>query len=288
MRVHRRLLPLLLGAALVAGVTVPLALPGPATALPCLRCQDDDPGPTPTPSPPTVTTLYALSPNFGWSGDTMAITGVNLANAAVTFASAPATIVSNTTSRIVVTVPALTTTVVGPLVVTVTVSTPKGTTTAPYTASPTLQASAYSTFGSNGSNENDGYAGSTITVDRSSGFVHGSSTAVNYQAWLTLTVNASAVWLDGTGRVIGFTSPVPVAPPGLFFAWPSSESRRTATWTGIMEPNPGVASQIRSGRVLLARDHGAELLSTLQNAVATGKAIAEVIQALMAVGALLA
>jgi hypothetical protein len=288
MRSPRRLLPLLLGATLVAGITVPLTLSGPAAALPCRTCHDDDPAPLPPPPPPTRTTLYGLSPGFGWSGDPMTITGVNLANAAVSFGSVPAAITSNTDTRISLTVPPLTSTVVGPLIVTVTVSTPKGTVTAPYTASPTLQAGAYRTFGSNGSTENDGWAQSTITIDRLSGFVAGSATAVNYQAWQTLTVNVSAVWLDGSGRVIGFTSPVAVAPSGLFFAWPASESRQVQTWSGLMGPNPGVAAQIRSGQVLLARDHDAELLSTLQNAVAAGKTIYEVVQALKAIGALLA
>lgn len=194
----------------------------------------------------------------------------------------PATISSGTSTRLTVIVPTITNSVAGPVTVPVVVSSSKGTASTSFTLSPTLQLSAWATFGVNAQfgQGMDGSAWATATLDRSSGFMVGSLTVRNTQWWWSLVVNMSTAWLDSSGTVIGFTTPKTVTSTGFFFHWPSGDTTATDTFSQVVGPNPGVAPFARSARILLVRDHEAELLSTLSNAVATGKSIAEVVTTL--------
>jgi hypothetical protein len=151
--------------------------------------------------------------------------------------------------------------------------------------SPSLTISGGTTFGVNSQfgQGMDGSAWATATVDRSSGFVAASETVSNTQFWGSLTVNASAIWLDANNKVIGFTAPRTVTSNGIVLHWPSTDPVVTNDlWTTVIGPNAGVGPLVHSGQIVLVRDHGAELLSTLNTAVTVGMTIAQVIKTLAA------
>jgi IPT/TIG domain-containing protein len=280
---RRSVVPLLAGLALAASLAL-----APSSAL--AICKDPpctgDPGPKPTPTPtPTVTTkITGISPGFAWSGDTLTITGAGFNGATVAINSQAATITGASSTQLSVVVPSITNAQSGPNQIPVVVSSPTGTATSSFTLSPTLQASASGTYGVNaqfGQGE-DGSAGSTATLDRSSGFENEDLTVVDTQTWLSLSINMSTAWLDSSGKVIGFTPVHNVTSTGWIYHWPSGDTTAKGSFTDVVGPNPGVAPQARSARILLVRDHEAELESTLSNAVALGKTIADVVKTLAA------
>jgi hypothetical protein len=278
----RKLLVLLALAGLVFGVAS--YAPAPAKAIcadpPC-RPEPGDPTPTPPPAP-VVTKITGISPGFAWSGDTLTITGTGFTGASVTINNQPATITSTGSTQLKVVVPQITNAVAGPNTIPVVVTSPTGTASTSFTLSPSLQVGAYSTFGVNAQfgQGMDGSASASATLDRSSGVTVSTLTVHNTQWWLSLNVNMSVVWLDATGKVIGFTTAKTVSAPGVFFSWPSGDSTRSATYTDIVTPSPAIAPFARSAQVLLTRNAEAELQDTLTNAVATGKTIASVISTL--------
>lgn len=248
-------------------------------------CEDPDPTPTPTPNPMA---LYSMSPDFGWSGDSVRFEGQHLVeNVQVTVNGIAATIIyaghwgSSVRDIVDVLIPLITTNIAGPQSVPVVLTSDYGSVSASFTLSPTLVVGAAANWDSI-----PGRAEASISVDRQSGFVHGDMTVQNLQTWAPLAINVSAVWSNASGRVIGFTNPHGVTAPGVFFCWPSDSSIAVGTWTDMMGPNPGVAPHIHSGTVLIVRDHDAELLQALNDAVALGKTIKQVIDALAALGAL--
>lgn len=249
-------------------------------------CQDPpcfpDEQPPPPPPPPTTTTIAGISPSFAWSGDTITLTGTGFTGATVLINNLPATISSGTSTQLSVVVPTITNAVAGPVTIPVVVSSPKGTASTSFTLSPSLQLSHSATFGVNAQfgQGTDGSAWATATLDRSSGFMVGSLTVRSTQWWSSLVVSMSTAWLDSNGTVIGFTTPRTVTSTGFFFHWPSGDTTATDTFSQVVGPNPGVAPFARSARIILVRDHEAELLSTLSGAVATGKSIVEVVSTL--------
>lgn len=264
-------------------LVVGLLAAAPAGALcddpPCRPDPSDEP---PPPPPPTVTTITTIAPGFAWSGDTITLTGTGFPGAGVTVDGLPAAVVAVTPTLLRFTVPTITSAVVGPVTVPVVVSSPTGTASTGFTLSPTLQISAGATFGVNSQfgQGADGSASATATLDRSSGLTQSTMTVENTQAWLSLTVTASTVWIDAAGRVIGFTPVHAVTSTGWMFHWPSGDTTATGAFTDVVGPNPGVAPFARSASILLVRDHAAELESTLANAVALGRTIAEVVAVL--------
>jgi hypothetical protein len=266
---------------LVAGAAM---APSPALAIckdpPCVR----DPGPTPTPTPPapTITTIKGISPTYAWSGDTLTLTGTGFTGASVTIDGKSATITSAGPTSLAVVVPQITGAPVGPYSPPVVVSSPTGTAQTSFQLSPTLQLSAGATYGVNAQfgQGMDGSSRATATLDRASGFAQSTLSVTDTQTWLSLTVNISTVWLDGAGKVVGFTTPHHVTSNGVAFAWPTGNTTSTLTFSDIVGPSPGVAPTVRSARIILVRDHDAELLSTLGNAVATGQTIASVVSTL--------
>jgi hypothetical protein len=60
----------------------------------------------------------------------------------------------------------------------------------------------------------------------------------------------------------------------------SADTTATGSFTQVVGPNPGVASDARSARIILVRDHEAELLSTLSTAVSSGMSIGSVVTTL--------
>jgi hypothetical protein len=245
-------------------------------------CRNIDPPPPPPPPPPVTTAISSISPSFAWPGDTVVLTGTGFSGASVSINNLPATITSVTSTRLAVTVPTIMNTIVGPVSVPVVVSSPTGTASTSFMLSPTLQISAGATFGVNAQfgQGTDGSASASATLDRSSGFVVSQLTVKNTQTWLSLVVSMSTVWLDSNGVVIGFTTPSTVTSTGWIFHWPSGDTTASATFTSVVGPNPGVAPLARSARILLVRNGEAELLSTLDNAVALGQTIYQVVSTL--------
>lgn len=230
---------------------------------------------------PVTTTIRTISPSFAWSGDTITLTGTGFAGATATINAVHATISSGTDTRLAVIVPTIHSTVVGPVTIPVVVSSPTGTASTSFTLSPTLQLSASATFGENAAfGPDDGAAWATATIDRQSGFVVSELTIQNNQTWLSLTVNMSTVWLDENGKVIGYTDPAGFSVGGYtpFTPWIVDTTTTMHLPTQVLRPSPGKAPFARSVRILLVRDHQAELLHTLQNAVNSGKLIGEVVK----------
>jgi hypothetical protein len=149
--------------------------------------------------------------------------------------------------------------------------------------SPALTISGGTTFGVNSQfgQGMDGSAWGSATVNRFGGSVIANATVSNTQFWQSLTVNVSAVWLDSSGTVIGFTSPQQLSSTGIILHWPSTNPVNTSLgWATTMGPNAGVASLVHSGQLVFVRDHQAEMLSTLNTAVTVGQTIAEVVKIL--------
>jgi len=272
---------------IILGATITMAIGSVAslaTAAPIRDgCYPDCDTPTTPPQPPpAITTITQLSPTFGWSGDTMTLTGVHFTGATVTVGNLAATIVGRTDTRLTFIVPTIMSTVVGPVQMAVLISGPSGAAGTSFMLSPTLSVVAGSTFGINSQfgQGTDGSAWASVDIDRASGFVHGQTTVKNTQFWLSLTINVSTVLLDENGIVIGFTPPQPLTSTGFFFHWPSGDTTTVSDWNIVTGPNPGVGPKVRSAQILLVRDHDAELLSTLSNAVDTAKTIASVISTL--------
>ena len=276
-----------LGALLVTIGTVAMTA-GPSSALPPRDgggCAPDCEPPPPPPPPPSVTTISQITPGFGWSGDAMTLKGYHFTNATVTVQGQAATITGRTDTQINFIVPTVTSNVAGPVSVPVAVSSAYGTATTSFMLSPSLTISGGTTFGINSQfgQGMDGSAWATATVDRASGFVNATETVSNTQFWGSLTVNMSAVWLDSNDKVVGFTAPQTVTSTGVILHWPSTAPVTTSTtWTTVIGPNAGVGPLVHSGQIVLVRDHGAELLSTLNTAVTVGKTIYEVLSLLAA------
>lgn len=247
------------------------------------QCEIGDIGDEDPPPPaPTTTKISSISPGFAWSGDAITLTGTGFTGATISINNQPATISSNTSTKIVVTVPTISNTVAGPQTIPVVVSSPTGTASTSFTLSPTLQVSASATYGVNAEfgQGTDGSAWATATLDRSSGFVNSKLTVKNTQTWWDLTVNMSVAWLDSSGKVIGFTTPHSVTSSGWMYSWPTGDTTRSASFTDVVGPSPAVAPFARSAQIVLVRDHQAELQGTLSNAVALGKTIGQVLTTL--------
>jgi hypothetical protein len=248
-------------------------------------CRPDCPPPPPPPPPPSIPTISSITPSFGWSGDAMTIKGANFTNATLTVQGLSPVISSRSDTQINFTVPTLTSNVSGPLSVPVVVSGPYGTASTSFALSPALTISGGTTFGVNSQfgQGMDGSAWATATVNRFGGTVTATETVSNTQFWQSLTVNVSAVWLDSNNVVVGFTAPQSLTSTGIVLHWPSTAPVvNSYTWTTIMGPNAGAASTVHSGQIVMVRDHGAELLSTLNTAVTVGQTIYQVISALAA------
>lgn len=280
-----RSLLLALVAVLAAIVTLIAPLPGPSAQAickdpPCTR--PEDPGPKPPPAP-VKTTITGVSPGFGWSGDVVTLSGTGLKGASVTVDGIAVTPSSQTGAKLTLTVPTITKSVVGPQTVTIAVSSPTGQASTGFVLSPSLQVTGHASYGVNAQFDQgmDGRADAVATLDRSSGMTVSTLTVANTQMWLPLIVNLSTVWLDDSNRVIGFTSPRGVTAWGAAATFPSSGPFiATGHFSAAVGPNPGVAPFARSARVILVRDHEAELLATLQSAVDTAEQIASVISKL--------
>jgi hypothetical protein len=258
---------------LVAGVTLTAA---PANALPpsggCYPyCEEPDPDPTP---PVTVTAISSMSPDYGWSGDAVTLSGTGFTNATVTVNNLAATVTSRSSTRLAITLPELHSDVVGHQTVPLTVSSPTGTVTRDFVLSPSLRVTGFQAF----DNYMDGTARATVDVNRQAGTVTGEISIENTQSFGSLSVNTSVVWLDKDNVVIGYTPPQNVTVKGVFYAWPSDRSVVTVPFISTsVGPNPGRATAIHSGRVVFVRDHAAEMASTLSNAYQFGQSIATVI-----------
>jgi len=274
-----------LGALLLTIGTVAVAA-GPSSALPPQGGGGGGGGGgTPPPPPPTVTTVSSITPSFGWSGDAMTLKGYHFTNATVTVQGLSAAIGSRSDTQINFTVPTITSNVAGPVSVPVVVSSPYGTASTSFMLSPALTISGGTTFGVNAQfgQGMDGSAWASATVNRFGGTVTASETVSNTQFWQSLTINVSAVWLDSNNKVIGFTAPQSLTSTGIILHWPSTDPVvNNITWTTVMGPNAGVASLVHSGQIVMVRDHGNELLSTLNTAVTVGQTIYQVVSALAA------
>jgi hypothetical protein len=252
-------------------------------------CQDppcrNEPTPTPTPTPtpaPTTTTITKISPGFAWSGDSLTITGAGFTSASVTINGQPATITSAGSTKIVVTVPTISGAPSGPLAVPLVVTSPLGTASSSFNLSPTIETSAVQTFGVNAEfgQGMDGTAWARSTLNRFGGNTDAELTVRNTQSWLSLTVNMSTAWVNAHGFVVGYTDPRPVSSPGFMFSWPNGDTATRDYFSQQVKPDAGSASFATSARIVLVRDHDAELLSTLKNAVSTGQTIVAVVQTL--------
>jgi hypothetical protein len=233
------------------------------------------PKPKPTPAPPVTTEITSISPRYAWSGDTITINGSGFTGASVTVNGVAVTISSASAGQLVVVVPTIANVPAGPVSVPVTVSSPTGVASSSFTLSPTLQISVNGSWGVNsqfGQGE-DGYARATASLDRASGFEHSDLTVVDDQTWLSLSVNMSTAWLDGEGKVIGYTPARNVTSTGWMYHWPSGDTTASGSFTDVIEPDPGVAPFTRSARIILVRDHGSELMSALNGAVQLGQTI---------------
>jgi len=263
----------------LAVVVAAVAAPGArAICNPANPCVSDPP--PPPPPPPTVTTITAVSPSSGWLGDTVTISGYCFNGASVSFGGVSAPIVSLTSTRIVTTVPAITNLPAGPMQVPLVVSGTCGTASTTFTLSGALHASGGTTFGVNarfGQGE-DGSAAGSIDLDRSSGIAVSHLSVTDLQWWFSLSVSMSVALLDGSGTVIGFTTPISATANGVFYSWPSGVSNATADKTEGLTPS--MTQRVRSARVLLVRDGATALQSTLTNAVAFGQTLASVLSAL--------
>lgn len=247
----------------------------PASAIP-QPCDLDCPLPGPTPTLPSVTTIYGISPAAGWSGDSITVTGVRLSGATVTVNGIPATVTVRTTSSLTFTVPVIHSDVAGPVSIPVAITSSYGTATTSFTLSSELRVDQFTAFNQGA----DGNARATVDVDRSAGWVHEHLDLTNEQFWLSLSVNVSAVWLDSTGKVVGYTPPQNVTATGIAFNWPNSVGLASGDWTSVIGPDPGQGSWIHSGQLIIVRDHQAELASTLSNAFQLGQNIKTVVTAL--------
>jgi IPT/TIG domain-containing protein len=262
-----------------AAAVAAFAAPG-ASAMcnPSNPCVTDPP--PPPPPPPTVTTITGVSPSSGWLGDTVTISGACLNGASVSFGGVSAPIVSLTSTRIVTTVPAITNLPAGPMQVPLVISGSCGTASTTFTLSGALHASGGATFGVNakfGQGE-DGSAGGTIDLDRASGIAVSHLGITNTQWWFSLSVSESVALLDGSGTVIGFTTPFTATASGVMFSWPSGVSTASADKTEGLSPS--MTQRVRSATVLLVQDGASALQSTLANAVALGQKLATVLSAL--------
>ena len=272
----------------VVGVFASVALaPSPALAVckdgpPCVR---ETPEPTPTPTPnPSVTTIKTVSPTFAWSGDTIKLTGSGFTGASVKINNLDATITTPGSTSMSVVVPQIVGAPSGPYSVPVVVTSPTGTAQTSFQLSPTLQLSAYATYGVNAEfgQGMDGDARATATIDRSSGFTQSKLTVTDQQTWASLSVNMSVAWLNEAGVVVGFTPPHGVTSTGVAFHWPSGNTTVEGNFGDFVGPNPGLSSTVRSARIVLVRDHQSELWSTLNNAVGAAQTIGTVLSKLAA------
>jgi hypothetical protein len=269
---------------LTAAIATALALTGigvgllaaPANALPPPCYPDCTPSPTPTPTP-TVTTIYSLSTNGGWSGDTVTATGIHFTGATVTVNNLPATVTAETDANVTFTIPLITSTVVGPVSIPIAITSSHGTATAPFTLTGALQLpTLFSAF----NNEQDGYSYTSVSADRSVGWVNMHVDLTNYQYWNSLSINYSAVWLDANGTVIGYTAPQNGTAPGVFYSWPNSPSTKSVDFTTTIGPDPTRGPWIHSGQIVVVRDHATELLNALSNAYGAGQNIQNVLSEL--------
>jgi hypothetical protein len=232
---------------------------------------------------PTVTTIYSMSPGYGWSGDSVHISGANLLSASVTITSqdpsvrldGPPSITSDTNTDLWFNLPTIHSTTVGPVSLNFHVGTPKGTVDASFALSPALHAAGNQTF-MNSSGGQDGVAWATADVNRTTGTVTGYAHVENDQFWSSLSVNISVVWLDAQNRVIGFTAPQNVTVLGNYTLFGQVWTSGPITSDGplgatVIGPNAGAGPWIHSAQVVLERDHLQELTSTLTTAWQTAQ-----------------
>lgn len=258
------------------------SLAGPAAALP-LPCDADCT--SGSPPPPTVTTIYSVSPGYGWSGDSVHINGYDLLAASVAISSADTgvsfdgspTITSDSNSDLWFTLPTIHSTTAGAVILTFHVTTPKGAASTSFTLSPALHTSGYQTFMNSGGGQ-DGAAWASADVNRATGTVTEWARVENDQFWTSLSVNISVVWLDAQNRVIGFTDPQNVTVAGNYtlIGQPWLTPPNTAQGplgSTVIGPNPGAGPLIHSAQIVLERDHLQELINTLTTAFQNAQTI---------------
>jgi hypothetical protein len=266
----------------VLGVGLAGFTPGLAHAL-CnpSTCNYGDPVPKPTPPPPTLA-VTGISPSFGvpadpvlgLPGDTVTLGGSGLLGASVTVAGVAAPVVGGTSTQLVFTVPPIP--MMSGQTVPVVVTRAGASVSTSFTLSWTTTATAAVGFGVNGQlgygYGSDGSASASASLVRDSGLASTQVTVVNQMWFQSLSVSESAVFLDASGAVIGFTKPQTVTANGTYFAWPSGISIVSQGFTDSSDPS--VTKRVRSISVVLSRDSDAELLSTLTNAVNGGLTLA--------------
>jgi hypothetical protein len=277
-----------LAVALGAVVGVPLiAGAGPAFAI----CQTCIPKPPSPPPPPPAASITSVVPDQGWAGDTVTINGISLQGAtSVTFAGLAATFKDNGT--ITTTVPAgVPTGLSGPEIMPLVVVTPNGTARATFTWSASLQTTVDNSWigGSAGGEPagwNDGYAANTadttVTVDRVSGMVNEQTTVDNSDYIESFAVSVSTLYADGSGNLIGYSTPYEVTAPVNF---PFTCDGETPTCVGTASESTTVqplhvASSIHQIQVVQVYDSSASLQSTLSTLLSEGATVAKVLSVL--------
>ncbi len=271
MRNLRRLALLAVTTLALAGMAATVAAV-PAQAAPCRDSCGDPSDPGTTPSGPTVTTLGTLSPDHGWSGDTVQVSGWHLAQATVKVNGTTARITADTDILITFTVPAIPSGIPFGTALPVVVSTSYGTATASFRLSPELTGSGRTEFNS----RKDGWAYADYTLNRSTGAVHSDLEIDNVQPFVDLSVDIAVAWLGVGGVVIGFTSPTNLIADGTFYNMSDTVSRKVSQNT-VLGPSPSIGGQVLSAQVVFKRNAGNEFLATLLNAVGSAMTIAVLI-----------
>jgi hypothetical protein len=250
------------------------------------------PPPPPTTLPPcTAPTVSSISPDLGWAGDSVGIYGSCLGGATrVTFGGVAATFTDNGTS-IATTVPtAIPDQVSGPDVISVSVVTPLGTVTSPFTVSPALQADVTNTWNNGdpaGWNQGNPINASetVVTVDRESGLVNEATTVSTSNQIESFSVAVSVLYADSSGKIIGFSTPyqATVTPPA--FAWLTQVCDGPTACTATVKASDTVqplqeAALIHSIQVVQVYESSASLEGTLSNLLSQGATVAKALQVL--------
>jgi hypothetical protein len=247
-----------------------LSAPG-ASALICQTCYGGGGGTDGSGSTPSPTISFSgMSPTFGWTGDTVKVEGGGFTGASrVTLGGAAAQFQVQNDSTLTLTVPATATD--GP----VSITSPLGTVTGgSYTISPdvsTYNSQPISTWCASGT------MNTSATLDRSNGFVVGTTQAFNNLWYCGYTGNIEAVSVDGTGKITGYSNVVQasVGPAPLWGGGPASQ---TTNWTAMIYV--GNAKIARSVYVIQTLDSAATLQSAVQEAYNVGSTVASVLSML--------
>src|SRR3712207_4604703 len=181
MRALRRTAAILAALSFAVCAAPAMALPPPDSCAPA--CE-----PEPRPQP-TKTTVQRLSPDFGWSGDILEISGTRLRGATVTVAGKPAEIRSSTDTRLRFVVPEIAPTVVGPSDIPVVVTGTHGTATASFLFSDGLYLRTGTTWGT------DGRANASVELHRNTGRTDRELVVRNFRFWSALTVDMAVAWM---------------------------------------------------------------------------------------------